>query len=262
VLIDSHCHLEQKDYRGADGADLRPEVIARARAAGVTQLVAIGSGAGLSEIEIAIGLARAYAHVHAAVGIHPHDARGADEALWAQLEERAAREERVVAVGETGLDYHYKHSTPSEQRALFRRFIELSRRIGKPLSLHIRDAHEEAQALVREAGGARGVVHCFTGKPDEARAWLALGFYISFSGIVTFKSAAAIQEACRQVPSERLLIETDCPYLSPVPLRGKRNEPAYLVHTAEFVAGLRKIPLAELAAHTREATYSLFPTMR
>jgi TatD DNase family protein len=181
------------------------------------------------------------------------------EALFAEIA-RLSRDPKVVCVGETGLDYYYKYSTPEEQQALLRRFCQLSREVGKPLSLHIRDAHDDARRIVAEGDGpaAGGVIHCFTGTPDDARKWLDLGLHLSFSGIVTFKSATAIQAACRLAPPDRLLLETDCPYLTPAPLRGKRNEPAYLVHTAAFVARLRGVPEAELAQATSQATRRLF----
>ena len=254
--------------------DERPEVLARAQAAGVSRLIVIGSGHGAAELRNAVALAQTHPQLFAVVGVHPHDATIIEapaqvqapvpgphgEALWAELEHLAASEPRVVAVGETGLDYFYKNSSPEHQQALLRRFIRLSTRTGKPLSLHIRDAHADAQRIIREEGGAAagGVIHCFTGGPDEAVSWLALGFHISLSGIVTFKSAAAIQAAAKLVPADRLLLETDCPYLAPIPLRGKRNEPAYLIHTAAFVARLRGVPLGELATTSHAATQRLF----
>ncbi|MFO0572922.1 MAG: TatD family hydrolase [Polyangia bacterium] len=292
-LIDTHCHLEPDDFRrtapdgGTDAAqfiDERPDVLERAHRAGLVQLVVIGSGHGLDEIRNAVALASSHEALFAAVGVHPHDARTVinpdrpdepseaeggrtpqratrgprGEALWHEIETAAAAP-RVVAVGETGLDYYYNYSLPEEQQALFRRTLRLSAKVHKPVVLHIRDAHPEALRIVAEEGApAGGVVHCFTGGPDEARAWLELGFYISLSGIVTFKSAAAIQAAARLVPSDRLLLETDCPYLAPVPHRGKRNEPAYLVHTAAFVAKLRGVALPELAAATTAAARRLF----
>lgn len=297
-LIDTHCHLEPDDFRrpapdgGADAGgfiDERPDVLQRARAAGLVQLVVIGSGHGIEEIRNAVALASSHGALFAAVGVHPHDARtiidpdrpqnepGGEpgepaggrtpqlstrgprgEALWREIEAAAAAP-RVVAVGETGLDYYYKYSLPAEQQALFRRTLRLSAKVHKPVVLHIRDAHPEALRIVAEEGApAGGVVHCFTGGPDEARAWLELGFYISLSGIVTFKSAAAIQAAARLVPSDRLLLETDCPYLAPVPHRGKRNEPSYIVHTAAFVAKLRSVALPELATATTAAARRLF----
>lgn len=293
-LIDTHCHLEPDDFRrpadastegGGGFIDERPDVLGRAHAAGLVQLVVIGSGHGIDEIRNAVALATSHAALFAAVGVHPHDARTVispdrpldeasgpegghtpklatsgprGEALWREIEAAAAAP-RVVAVGETGLDYYYKYSLPEEQQALFRRTLRLSAEVHKPVVLHIRDAHPEALRIVAEEGApAGGVVHCFTGGPDEARAWLELGFYISLSGIVTFKSAAAIQAAARLVPSDRLLLETDCPYLAPVPHRGKRNEPSYLVHTAAFVANLRGVALPELAAATTAAARRLF----
>ncbi|MCS6913042.1 MAG: TatD family hydrolase [Myxococcales bacterium] len=269
-LIDTHCHLEEADFRTADGADGRAEVLARAAAAGVVQLIVVGSGHGLAEADNAVALARAHRHLFAAVGIHPHDAsavmaarppaRGGPtgEALWQAVERLCWQEPKVVCVGETGLDYHYRHSPPEEQQALLRRFLRLSAACGKPVSLHVRDAHEDARRIVVEEGVTAGVVHCFTGTADDARAWLDLGFFISFSGIVTFRTASAIQEAARLVPPERLLLETDSPYLSPVPLRGRRNEPAHLCHTAAFVAALRGVTVEELARQTSAAARALF----
>lgn len=296
TFIDSHCHLEPADFRSpANSAapalgdvtpaiDERSAVIARAQQAGVARLIAIGSGSGRAEIENALALAHRYTHVVAAIGIHPHDAKtiegdegGAGPAdlrpasaltveaagLWRDLE-RWAADPRVVAVGETGLDYHYNHSSPSAQRALFRRFVELANAVGKPLSLHIRDAHAEALAIVDGEGDASraarqgGVVHCFTGNLDEARRWLDRGFHISLSGIVTFKSAASLREVAAYVPPDRLLLETDSPYLAPVPLRGRRNEPANLPVTAGVVAALRGVPVERLAQETSLACERLF----
>lgn len=282
-LIDAHCHLEPEDFRRPgpeDGAfiDERPEILARARAAGLVQLVVIGSGHGAAEVRNAVAFARSHEALFAAIGVHPHDARVVitpdapdrdgvlhtgelprGEVLWDEIARLAAAEPRVVAVGETGLDYHYNLSPPEVQKELFRRTLRLSAAVDKPVVLHIRDAHPDALAIVREEGApAGGVVHCFTGGPEEARAWLELGFSISLSGIVTFKTATAIQAAARLVPSDRLLIETDCPYLAPIPHRGKRNEPAFLVHTAEFVARLRGVPIGQLAAETTAATRRLF----
>jgi TatD DNase family protein len=251
LLIDSHCHLEAKDFRGADGADDRPAVVARAREAGVGPLVCIGSGASLTEVDNAIAWAERDARIWAAIGIHPHDAGGMDEASFARIAE-LARHPRVVAIGETGLDYYYDHSPRDAQRAVFARFLRLAAEVKKPVTLHVRDAHEEARAVyAAEADRALGgIVHCFTGTPDDAEAWLALGLHISFSGILTFKSAAPIQAAAQLVPSDRILVETDCPYLAPIPHRGKRNEPGYVVHTAAKLAELRGVPVEQVAAQT------------
>lgn len=289
-LIDSHCHLEPHDVHASpnstDGAnapaqDDRPAVLQRARQAGVSKLIVIGSGQGRAEIENALAFAHQHAHIVAAIGVHPHDAKtieGDDApstlrppdqlsheaaALWQDLE-RWAQEPRVVAVGETGLDYHYNHSTPAAQRALFRRFVGLSNAVQKPLSLHIRDAHAEALQIVNGDGdptqAARhgGVVHCFTGNREEARTWLDRGFHISLSGIVTFKNADELRAVAAFVPADRLLLETDSPYLSPVPLRGRRNEPANLHLTARVVASLRSVSVEQLAAETSAACEALF----
>jgi TatD DNase family protein len=288
LLIDSHCHLEPDDFlrppstEPAEPAhDDRPAVLLRARQAGVSKLIVIGSGRGRAEIENALAFARQHAHIVAAIGVHPHDAKNieGDEAptelretsqlapdaaaLWHDLS-RWALEPRVIAVGETGLDYHYNHSTPAAQRALFRRFVRLSNEVKKPLSLHIRDAHAEALAIVHGDGDAAlaarqgGVVHCFTGNREEARRWLDCGFHISLSGIVTFKNADELRAVAAFVPSDRLLLETDSPYLSPVPLRGRRNEPANLLLTARLVAGLRGLSVEQLAAETSSACEQLF----
>lgn len=264
--IDTHCHLEAEDFRQSPstddaGSDERPAVIERARQAGVTRLVVIGSGRGRAEIDNAIAFAERYANIVAAIGVHPHEAKGMTDALWSDIE-RLATHPRVVAVGETGLDYYYKHSEPASQQALLRRFLRLAAAVRKPVSLHIRDAHEDARRIVREECGeapkSGGVIHCFTGTSDDARAWLDLGFHISLAGVVTFKNADSIREAARIVPRDRLLLETDSPYLAPAPLRGRRNEPALLVHTATRVAELRGTSLERLADETRTAAEHLF----
>jgi TatD DNase family protein len=255
-LIDSHCHLEAKDFRReADGAEVdeRDEVVARARQAGVGKLVCIGSGASLVEVDNAIAWAARDPQIWAAIGIHPHDAARMDDTSFAAIAERA-RGPRVVAVGETGLDYHYDYSPREDQRRVFARFLRLGADVKKPVTLHVRDAHEDARALYASEADRSlgGIVHCFTGTPADAEAWLALGLHISFSGILTFKSATGIQEAARLCPADRILIETDCPYLAPIPHRGKRNEPAFVVHTARKLAELRGVDEAVLAEQTTQ----------
>jgi TatD DNase family protein len=241
MLIDSHCHLEPKDFVAPGGADERPAVLERARAAGVEAFVCVGSGAGLDEVRNAVAMAEAHPDVWAAVGIHPHDAARIPDGALDEIERLAGTHPRVVAVGETGLDYHYQHSPAAEQQETLRRFIAIARRTRRPLSLHIRDAHADALRILREekADEVGGVVHCFTGDLRDAQAYVEIGFHISLSGVVTFKTADAIREAAAWAPLDRLLVETDCPYLAPVPLRGKRNEPAYITHTAAAVAALR-----------------------
>jgi TatD DNase family protein len=259
-LIDSHCHLEPKDFVTSDGADERPAVLARARAAGVEGFVCVGSGSSLAEVHNAVAMADAHADVWAAVGIHPHDAARVPDGAFDEIERLAASHPRVVAVGETGLDYYYEHSPPADQQATLRRFIAIARATKKPLSLHIRDAHADAARILKEerAETVGGVIHCFTGDLRDAQAYVALGFHISLSGVVTFKSAEPIRQAAAWVPLERLLVETDCPFLAPVPLRGKRNEPAYITHTAAAVAAVRGLSVDEVAAATTRNARALF----
>ncbi|HKA91951.1 MAG TPA: TatD family hydrolase [Haliangiales bacterium] len=243
-MIDSHAHVDGREFDGD-----RAEVLARARAAGVSPIVTIGTGPTLADIGRAVALARAEPDVWATVGVHPHDAARIGDGWWDQLE-IWGRDPRVVGIGETGLDFYYDHSPREAQAAAFRRHVALARRLRKPVVCHVRDAHAETLAILREEGATGGIIHCFTGLPDDASAYVTIDFYVSFSGIVTFKTAGALREAVRRVPLDRLLIETDCPYLAPVPMRGKRNEPAYLVHTAEVVAREAGVSSAELAAAT------------
>jgi TatD DNase family protein len=257
MLIDSHCHLEPADFPGQGE---REAVIQRAHEAGVFKMICIGSGKSLDEVRNAVHLAETHDEIWAAVGIHPHDAARIPEGALDEIERLATTHPRVVAVGETGLDYHYNLSPPAEQQAALRTFIGIARRAKKPLSLHVRDAHDDALRICAEENTHSGAVHCFTGTLEEAKRWVALGFHISFSGAVTFKSATQIREAAAWVPSDRVLLETDCPYLAPVPLRGKRNEPAFLVHTARLVAEVRGISLESLAQAASANTCALFLT--
>jgi TatD DNase family protein len=251
-MIDSHCHLDS-EYFGAD----RAEVLARAREAGVGLFITIGVGRGLGAPREAAALAASLPDVYATVGVHPHDAAGMTEETWAELD-LLARRPRVVGVGETGLDYYYDHSPRAAQLDAYRRFVALARAAGQPVVSHIRDAHAEAAALLREENVGPGVIHCFTGGVVEARAYLDLGQHLSFSGIVTFKNAGNVREAAAFAPLDRILIETDAPYLAPIPKRGKRNEPAYLAHTLAALADLRGMPVTELDAATAANTRRLF----
>ena len=256
-LIDSHAHLHGAEF----DAD-RDEVIARARAAGVGTMVLVAAPRTLADLERPIEVAEGDPDLWATVGVHPHDVAMLDEGWW-QAMERLAGHPKVVAIGETGLDYYYEHSPREAQREAFTRHIELARRAGKPVVCHVRDAHEEAHEIlsrerVGQPGEPAGVIHCFTGGPADAAAYAALDLYVSFSGIATFKTAGAIRAAVKEVPRERILIETDCPFLAPVPLRGKRNEPAFLVHTAEVIAREAGLPFEELAALTAANTRTLF----
>jgi TatD DNase family protein len=253
-MIDSHCHLDFGEY-----ASDRGEVLARARAAGVTAFVCIGSGSDTGSARQAVALAAAEGDVFAAVGVHPHDVARMTEADWSELES-LARAPRVVGIGETGLDYYYDHSPRDTQQAAYERFVALARAARRPVISHVRDAHEDAARILRDAGAADvgGVIHCFTGGVAEARAYLDLGHHLSFSGILTFKNAQPIREAAAFAPLERVLIETDAPFLAPIPHRGRRNEPAFIVETLRVLAEVRGAPVADVEAATAENTRRLF----
>ena len=252
MLIDSHAHVDGKEF----DAD-RDEVLARARAAGVQRIVVIGAVGAPESAERAVALAERDPDVWATVATHPHDVAQMTPAWWA-IHERLARHPRVVAIGETGLDYFYDHSPRDLQKAAFARFIELARAAGKPVVCHIRDAHDDAREILTAGGVTDCVIHCFTGTPDDARAYAALGYYVSFSGIVTYKTAQPLRDAVAVVPRDRLLIETDCPYLAPIPKRGNRNEPAFLTHTAEVVARCSGMTFDELAETTTRNACRVF----
>ena len=255
-LVDLHAHVDGPEFDGD-----RDEVWARARAVGIRRIVLIGMWRGPGNYGRAIELAAAQPEwLWATVGIHPHDVAKVEEADWARLETLAA-DGCVRAVGETGLDYHYMHSPREFQRAAFERHLALCDRLNKPVTVHLREADEDALAILGASGiGKRqgGVIHCFTGDAASAEKFLDLGLYLSFSGIVTFKTATALQEAARRTPLERLLLETDAPFLAPIPYRGKRNEPAYVLETAKKVAELKGLPLDEVAAAALKNTEALF----
>lgn len=247
TLIDSHCHLDAAVF----DAD-REAVIRRALDAGVECMVAIGSGDGPPDLEAGLRLADAYDFIYATVGVHPHDASKATEETWGQLASLTAHE-KVVAIGEIGLDYHYDLSPRETQRSVFVRQLELARDADLPIVIHTREAWTDTISLIQArwpANGPGGIFHCFSEGPAEAEQALGLGFLLSFSGIITFPKADNVRAALIETPLERLLIETDAPYLAPVPWRGKRNEPAYVVETAKKVAELKGLPLGEVAAAT------------
>ena len=249
MLIDSHCHLNFPDL-----AQRLPEVLANMAEAGVDKAIAISvSRQSFEEVH---AIAQNHPNIYATVGIHPDDPE-AEEFSLEELLERAARP-KVVAIGETGLDYHWCKGDLAWQHQRFALHIEAANRSGLPLVVHTRDAAEDTMRLLREHQAHAGVIHCFTEDVNTAKLALDLGFYISFSGIVTFKNATAIQEAARYVPLDRLLVETDAPYLAPVPKRGKPNEPAYVRHTAAFVAQLRGDSLENIAQATTANCLRLF----
>ena len=242
--FDSHCHLDTE--HNPDGPEA---ALDRARQAGVSAFLCVGVG-GLAQAEQALTLAERHSDVFASAGVHPHDAErdaGLDfEPFWAHP--------RLLAVGEVGLDYHYDHSPRAAQREVFRRYIALARRVQKPLIIHTRSAASDTLEVLETEGArdAGGVIHCFSEDRAFAMRALDLGFYLSFSGIVTFKSARAIQDVAAWAPPDRVLVETDSPYLAPVPLRGKRCEPAFVVHTGKFVAALRGVEEARFAEQTSD----------
>ena len=251
MLFDSHAHLDDEKFD-----EDREEVIARSLKNGVAGIINAGSCMASSARSVA--LAAQYDSIYAAVGIHPHDAKSAQEADYAQLA-AWAQLEKVVAIGEIGLDYYYDFSPRDLQRTVFIRQIDVARQMDMPFIIHDRDAHGDIlDVLKKEAKGLTGVLHCFSGSLEMAKEVIKLGFYISIAGPVTFKNAAKFPEIIKNVPLERLLVETDCPYLTPHPHRGKRNEPAYVKIVAEQVAHLREMDLADLAKATTENTKNLF----
>lgn len=246
MLIDSHCHLDAAYFPAGPGGALE-----RARAVDVGAFVCVGVGRDLSAARAAVALAEQRPDVFATVGVHPHDAAGVDDAMWDELAV-LARHPRVVAVGEVGLDYHYDHSPRPVQAEVFARAIRLAREVKKPIVVHTRAAPDDTLKILA-GGNARdvgGIIHCFSEDRSFAERALDLDFDLSFSGIVTFKNARAVQDVAAWAPRERILVETDSPYLAPIPLRGKPCEPAYVVHTARRVAELR----AESFEAVRDAT--------
>ena len=235
MLIDTHCHLDPQYF--PEGAD---ETLARARSAGVTGFVCIGVGS-LEQTEAALGLAARRPDVWATVGVHPHEA-DAHPDLGAKALVDAASHSNVIAIGECGLDYYYNKSDRAAQRERFQAHIDAARESGLPLVVHTREAEADTAELLEAAvrgGGVTGVLHCFTGSAELAKKGLDLGFYVSLSGIVTFKNAADLQATAKWLPADRMLVETDSPFLAPVPHRGQRCEPAFVADTAAFVAELR-----------------------
>lgn len=256
MLIDSHCHL---NYPGV--VEDVAGVLTRARAAGVGGFLGISTKR--AEWDAVIAQAEAEADIWATVGIHPHEADLHPDTDAAALIAAAAHP-RVVGIGETGLDYYYDKSDRERQRGSFRAHIRAARATGLPLIVHTRDAEADTLALLGEPGegGLRGVIHCFTASQDFADQALGLGFYISLSGIVTFRNARDLQASAVTIPGDRLLVETDSPFLAPVPVRGRPCEPAFVAHTARFVAGLRGESFEALAATTTANFFALFSKAR
>lgn len=243
-LVDTHAHL---DF--AKTQEQLEEMLERAWAVGLEQIVTIGASREFDSNLRALEIANKYERVFATVGIHPHDARVVTPKVLEDIEALARSEEKVKAIGEIGLDYHYDHSPREKQREAFAQFIQMAHRVQMPVIIHSREAEQDTIDILcqEEAQRCGGVLHCFSGTRWLAEQALELDFYVSFSGIVTFKSAPIIQEVAKMVPEDRILVETDAPFLAPVPKRGRRNEPSYVAHTLRFIAGLRGVEPMELA---------------
>lgn len=253
MLIDSHCHVDRHEY----GAEVE-DVLGRAKAAGVVHAIVVGLWRGPGDFGGALDVAAENeGFLSPTICVHPHDVGRAPPEDFDRCEKLAAFA-RVVAVGETGLDYHYDHSPRPRQREAFRRFIALAKKVRKPLVVHVREADADCAAILCEEGAGPGVVHCFTGDRDAARCYLDLGFHVSISGVVTFRNAEELRAAVRLVPDDRLLVETDSPFLAPVPHRGKRNEPAFVVEVARKVADVRGKTFEEIAEITTRNARRLF----
>jgi TatD DNase family protein len=254
MLIDSHAHIQGPEFSGDAG-----EVIDRASKAGVEKIIVVGGAGDLSSNDAAIALAESYAGLYATVGMHPHDAKEVNEETFERLAALAQRPQ-VVAIGESGLDYYYNHSPRQVQSEIFCRFIHIAQESRLPLVVHVRDAYREATEIIKREGQGklRGVIHCFTGDYSAARSLLDLGLYLSFTGILTFKNADPLREVARRLPLDRILLETDSPYLAPVPHRGKRNEPAFVRFVAETLAQVKGLPFEEVAQATSHNTRELF----
>ena len=256
MFVDSHAHIDGSEF----DAD-RDEVIERARAAGVTTILNVGTGDPRSgAFERAVELGQKHQNLYTAIGTHPHDARLYDDRVEEKIK-ALTKSERVIAWGEIGLDFHYDNSPRDVQLQVFKRQLRAAHECDLPVVIHTREAESETiEILNTDYADAkrRGVFHCFSGSRDLARSALELGFMISFSGIVTFKKADELRAVAKEVPLDRLLIETDCPYLSPIPYRGKRNEPAYVIEVARCLAGIHSVDIEDIARITTENFHTLF----
>ena len=252
MLIDTHTHLDDARYN-----DDREAMIARARESGVEAFLTIGCD--LATSHAAVQLADRYPFVYASIGVHPHEVKHIGDSWYDEFRQLALNK-NVVAYGEIGLDYHYNHSSPKEQRARFREQIQLARELRLPVIIHTREAQKDTVAILREekASEIGGVFHCFSGDAWLAKDALDLGFYLSFSGILTFPNATMLRDIAKNTPLDRVLIETDCPYLTPVPYRGKRNEPAYVSQVAQQLASIHGLPLDNVADQTSKNAKRLF----
>ncbi|MGH9928128.1 MAG: TatD family hydrolase [Pyrinomonadaceae bacterium] len=257
MFVDSHAHIDGTEF----DAD-REQVIQRARDAGVSTILNVGTGDPHSgAFERAVELAEKHTDVYAAVGTHPHDARLFDDKAEQLIARLIKQSSRVIAWGEIGLDFHYHNSPREVQLEVFRRQLQLAQELCLPVIIHTREAEAETIEILksqRARGDLHGIMHCFSGSLWQAQQAIELGFYISFSGIVTFKKAEELRAVAKQVPLQRLLIETDCPFLAPVPFRGKRNEPAYVVEVARCLAGIHERTVTEVGQITKDNFTALF----
>ncbi len=255
MIVDSHTHVSEARFD-----EDREAVLHRAREAGVGAFIDIGCWPEAERRLASVRLAEAHDDVWSVVGVHPHDVGGIGEAELDHVRALAGEHPRVVGVGETGLDFHYDHSPHDVQRTWFARFLELAGELDKPCVVHSRSADAETEEVMREVGASelRGVVHCFTGGPGLADAALDMGWHLGFTGIVTFKRADNVVDAVRRCPLDRILVETDAPYLAPIPHRGQRNEPAYLPRTVECIAEIKGVSAREVAAATTGNARRLF----
>lgn len=253
MLIDHHCHLDVPQFEGE-----HEEIVARARHAGVGPIVTISMR--VRQFDVYRAIAEAHENVYFTVGTHPHVAHEELDISAAEIAS-LAQHPRCVGIGEAGLDYYYKNSTPEAQATGLRTHVAAARQTGLPLVVHTRDADADTAAILEDEmrkGGFRAVLHCYTAGPELAKRALALGHYVSFSGVITFKKSDALRAIAAQVPLDRVLVETDAPYLAPEPHRGKRNEPAFVVHTAAALARIKGVTHQEIAAATTENFYRLY----
>lgn len=249
-LIDTHCHIEMEAFKKD-----RDEVLERAKDKGVEAIITIGSDY-KSNVDN-LSLIKRYDILYASVGIHPHDSMGFNERVYEDII-KWSKMDKVIAIGETGLDYHYEHSPRDIQREVFKRHLEISKITGLPVVVHSREAKDDTLSILNDSGLANGVLHCFSGDIDMAERAMEMGFYISFSGAVTFKNARKILDVVKAIPDDYLLVETDAPYLAPEPLRGLRNEPSYIVHIVEKIASLRGVSPDDIARITTLNARRLF----
>jgi TatD DNase family protein len=258
IFVDSHCHIDGEAF----DAD-RDEIVRQANDSGVKMMLTVGTGNPHNgEIKRAVEIAESYDNVYASVGVHPHDAKEYDEQAEKHLIDLVKSSQKVIAWGEIGLDYYYEHSPRDIQREVFIKQIRVARELDLPIIIHSRDADDETVEILTEECSHEnfrgGIMHCFGGTPEMAESLMEIGFLISFAGNVTFKKAENLREAARIVPLDKLLIETDCPFLSPIPFRGKRNEPKFVIETAKFMAELYEIDLEVLAEATTRNFLGLF----